>query len=79
MERQHALRRQLAVGRCLSPIWVPATAALLRWGVGYKIANAEAARGEYRRIRAMHRGPLLICANHLTLVDSALVAWALGS
>ena len=77
--RERALRIQRAVGRCLSPIWVPSTALLLR-GVGrYRIEGADEARAEYRRIRATHRGPLLICANHLTLIDSALVAWALGS
>ncbi|MGH7804659.1 MAG: 1-acyl-sn-glycerol-3-phosphate acyltransferase [Candidatus Binatia bacterium] len=52
---------------------------MLRWVARYRIEGVEAARKEYRRIRSTHRGPLLICANHLTLIDSALVAWALGS
>ena len=77
--RDRALRVQHAVGRCFSPIWVPLTAALLEYAGGYRIANAAAAREEYRRIRATHRGPLVVCANHLTLIDSALIAWALGT
>jgi len=38
-----------------------------------------AARRRYRSLRRAGGGPLLVCANHLTLIDSALVAWALGS
>ena len=63
----------------LAPIWVPATALLLRVAGRYRIENAEEIRREYRRIRAEEPGPLLLCANHLTLIDSALIAWALGS
>lgn len=70
---------QRIVGRLLSPIWVPATVALMRFGLGWRIDGVPAARREYRALRAGSPAPLLVCANHLTLVDSALVAWALGS
>ena len=69
---------QWTIGRLLSPIWVPATVALMRFGLRWRIDGARAARREYRALRAGDE-PLLVCANHLTLVDSALVAWALGS
>jgi len=62
----------------LSAIWVPATVALMRFGFGWRIDGAENARRVYRHLQRS-RAPLLVCANHLTLVDSALVAWALGS
>ena len=69
---------QRFVGHLLSAIWVPATVALMRFGFGWRIDGAENARRVYRHLQRS-RAPLLVCANHLTLVDSALVAWALGS
>jgi 1-acyl-sn-glycerol-3-phosphate acyltransferase len=74
-----ALAVQRAVGRLLSPVWVPATVALMRFGLGWRIADAARARREYRHVWRLHEGPLLVCANHLTLIDSAIIAWALGS
>ena len=41
--------------------------------------GAEEARREFRRLRSESRAPLLVCANHLTMVDSAVIAWALGA
>src|SRR5882724_5571872 len=72
------LTLQRAVGRVLSPVWLPATVALMRLGFAWRIEGVAAARREYRTLRRS-AGPLLVCANHLTLVDSALIAWALGS
>jgi hypothetical protein len=70
---------QRAVGRALSVVWIPATVALMRFGLGWRIEGTAAARRCYRDLRRAGSGPLLVCANHLTLIDSALVAWALGS
>jgi 1-acyl-sn-glycerol-3-phosphate acyltransferase len=77
-ERQ-ALARQRLVGRLLAPAWVPLAAAAMRFGAGWRIENAREARACYRRLRAESSAPLLVCGNHLTLVDSFLVAWALGA
>lgn len=70
---------QREVGRALSPIWIPAVCALMRVWFRYRVEGVAAARGRYQEIRRMHAGPLLICANHLTMIDSAVIAWALGS
>ena len=74
-----ALGVQHAVGRLLSPVWVPATVVLMRWVLGWRILDAARSRREYRRLWQSHDGPLIVCANHLTLIDSAVIAWALGS
>lgn len=58
---------------------MPATVALMRFGLGWRIAGAAAARRRYREIRGDGETPVLVCANHLTLIDSAVIAWALGS
>lgn len=74
-----ALACQRAVSWLLSPLWMGAAVVLLR-GVGrYRIEGLREVRRTYRRLRSDAEGPLLVCANHLTLIDSALVAWALGS
>ena len=73
----HALQRE--VGRLLAPLWVPLCAGVLRFGLGWRIEGADEARRAYRRLRSESAGPLLVCANHLTMVDSFAVAWALGS
>lgn len=75
--RHHA--RQRAVSRWLGPIWVLGSTLIMKFYFGYRIAEVEKVRARYRKIRAQSDAPLLVCANHLTLVDSFLIAWALGS
>lgn len=72
------LRVQRAVSRALAPLWLPVLVAVLRFGGGWSLQGAEALRAHYRALRRTHRGGVLVCPNHLTMIDSALVAWALG-
>jgi 1-acyl-sn-glycerol-3-phosphate acyltransferase len=74
-----ALLLQREVGRLLGPIWIPAGAAVLRWRYGWRIVDAAPARREFARLRRESPAPLLVCANHLTMVDSFVIAIALGS
>ena len=69
---------QRLVGRLLAPIWVPLVVVVMRVWMRWRIDGAEEIRREYRELSAAG-GPILVCANHLTLVDSAVVAWALGA
>ena len=69
---------QREVSRLLSPLWVPGAIAALSLGFGYRIDDVERHRRAFQRIREAP-GPLVICPNHLTMIDSAIVAWALGS
>ncbi len=77
MVRRHA--RQRFASMISSPIWLSMTILTMRFYFRYRIANVESLRAQYRRIRAQSDAPMLVCANHLTLIDSFLVAWALGS
>ena len=73
------LRLQLWVARATAVLWVPLTVALMRFGFRWRIVGITEARRRYREVWGDGSAPVLVCANHLTLVDSAVIAWALGS
>lgn len=45
------------------------------WG-GYKIKNVQGIRRQFREM-IQDPSPLIICGNHLTYIDSAIIIWAL--
>jgi hypothetical protein len=71
---------QLGISRLFSPFWIPLTSAIMRLGFGWRVDAAEraVARAEYRRLRRESEAPILICANHLTMVDSFLIGSGIG-
>jgi hypothetical protein len=74
---RHGLQRGL--GWLVAPVWVPVAGLVLRYRFGYRVVDRAKVRREFARIRGESSAPLLICANHLTLIDSFLIAWALAS
>ncbi len=74
-----AVLLQREVSRLTAPIWMPSAVGVLWLGFDYEVVGMERLRARYRRIRSASDAPLLICANHLTMIDSAIIAWALGS
>jgi len=72
-------RTQRVVGWLLAPFWFPLATLYLRLRFGCRIENIRESRRVYRKIRRESSAPLLICANHLTLVDSFFIAQALSS
>jgi len=76
MERRHSWQR--AIGWLAASFWVPLAPLVLRYRYGYRIAQSASLRREFARIRAESDRPLLVCANHLTLIDSFLIAWGLA-
>lgn len=73
-----ALRVQRAVGRLTGLVWAPLVIGVMYFVYRWRIDDVAALRREYQALRR-EGGPLVVCANHLTMVDSFLVAWALGS
>jgi len=63
----------------MSPLTIFVVEAALQCVLGYRVENLRSFRREYRKACLDHDGPLMICANHLTMIDSFLIAWALGS
>jgi 1-acyl-sn-glycerol-3-phosphate acyltransferase len=51
--------------------------AWMRWR-RYRIADRGRIRAEFVALVGDRRGPLLVCANHLTLIDSLIIQWALA-
>jgi len=74
--RTHRLQRWLCWA--VAPLWVPAAALWLSRRLSYTIVELAETRRVYRRIRKQSDAPLLICANHLTLIDSFLIGLALS-
>lgn len=77
MIRRHA--RQRYASMLSSPIWVGGCIAVMRYWLRYRVEDIENVRAEYQAIRTQSDGPILICANHLTMIDSLIIAWSIGS
>jgi 1-acyl-sn-glycerol-3-phosphate acyltransferase len=60
-------------------VFVPLIATTMWLGRGWRIRDMDRVRRSFRQGLRDHPGPLLICANHLTLVDSPIIAWGLAS
>jgi hypothetical protein len=75
---RRALDVQRRIGGLCAPLWIPLVALALSWLGGYRIERVREARARARALVRGGAGPILVCANHLTLVDSFLVAWALA-
>jgi len=55
---------------------------LMKYFRGYRIENMQEIRQAFKEIwteKQRTKKPLIICANHLTFIDSALIIWALAS
>ena len=76
---RRALDVQRAVGQLASPICIPGATAIMRLGFRWRLRDPGPSRALYARLLAEDSRPLLIAANHLTMADSALIGWALGS
>lgn len=76
-------RIALSVQRTLSyfgfAAFGPVLLALYRFRFRFSAHALKEVRAQYRALRAAHPGALLICSNHLTLVDSIIQAVLLGS
>ena len=82
LERRHEvyLRRQRALGYAIgAPFFWPLVVAWMKYWRGYRIRDLGEMRRRAHKILAEARGPLLICPNHLTWIDSLVVQWALTS
>ncbi len=67
---------QTMVGRVMIWILAPMVYCFIQLS-GYRIRDLEKTRRECRKYFTEHQGPWLICANHLTMIDSLILAYAM--
>ena len=76
------VRRRLSTQRKLSRLFFPILGGSVAAAVrirGYRVEGREELRRRFAEIVRQHPGPLLICPNHLTMIDSVLLDRALVS
>jgi 1-acyl-sn-glycerol-3-phosphate acyltransferase len=71
------LRLQEGLSQALIPVTYYAIVGWLRYR-RYRVADLSRLRAEFAAFDRGRRGPLLVCANHITLVDSLVIQWALA-
>jgi 1-acyl-sn-glycerol-3-phosphate acyltransferase len=71
------LRVQETLSQALIPFTYYSLVGWMRWQ-GYRIADMTAARESFEAEAGGHDGPLLVFANHLTLIDSLFIQWAIA-
>jgi hypothetical protein len=71
------LHLQYAIGRLAVFLMAPFVYLCVRL-CGYRIRDLQKIRSEYAQLFKDHRGPWIICPNHLTNIDSVILAYALA-
>ncbi len=67
---------QYTLGRVF--VWIIAPMLYFAvWIAGYRISDLEKTRKAVQKLYQNHQGPWIICANHLTLIDSLILTYAM--
>lgn len=80
---KHRIPFSLAFQQVIAFLFFPLLYCLLWFWMSkiqaYSIDDIKGVRRRYRELMRKNRQPVLICPNHLTFIDSLLIAWALAS
>jgi hypothetical protein len=68
---------QVQLSRALIPVSYYGAIAWMKFGRRYRIPALRMTRRRYRELLKQGSGPVVICGNHLTKIDSLLIMWAL--
>jgi hypothetical protein len=74
-----SLNVQRFVGWITFPCWASICIFLMRFIGRYRVLGIREVRRRFKQLMRSADGPLLICANHLTKIDSAIINWSLAS
>lgn len=78
LSERRALERQRIMAQVLAPLWVPLCLLVMRFVFWWRIEGLPEARAAFAKASHVPGTPVLICANHLTMLDSALIARSLA-
>lgn len=78
-KEKFALKIQYLVGWITYPFWGSLLIALMRFVGRYKIQQIREIRRRYKHLKRTVEGPILVCSNHLTKIDSVILNWSLAS
>ncbi|MCX7816741.1 MAG: 1-acyl-sn-glycerol-3-phosphate acyltransferase [Syntrophales bacterium] len=74
-----SLKIQYWAGRIAVFFLAPLYIIVLRFFFKYRLRNLSEVRRKWRMLLEEHRGPWIVCANHLTLIDSLILTYGLYS
>jgi len=72
-----SVRLQNLVSQMSVPFTFGAAVLLLGGFLGYRWENLKAFRAKVRALVDHQEGPVILCPNHLTMIDSLLLIWAM--
>ena len=72
------IRLQSLLGRAVVWVLAPAYFLLIRIA-GWRVRDLAGTRKRWAELRKGHPGPWLVCGNHLTMVDSMIMTYAMTS
>jgi len=73
-----ALVAQNLISYCCAPFTMALIWFVVRVQYRWRVVDQRRIRRQFREEIRKADGPVMVCANHLTMVDSALIAWALA-
>jgi 1-acyl-sn-glycerol-3-phosphate acyltransferase len=74
---QCLLYLQYLVGRLSTFVIAPPLYLAMRC-MGYRVRNLKQARNRVEELFEKHGGPWIVCPNHLTMIDSVILAYAMA-
>lgn len=77
MNRHLGLRAQLILSWIFTPITFGLSAFIMRHVLRYRWEDFRAVRRQFKRLIKDDPRPLIICPNHLTMIDSLIIIWAM--
>jgi 1-acyl-sn-glycerol-3-phosphate acyltransferase len=72
-----SVRLQHLISQISVPFTFGVAVLLLRGVLGYKWENLKAFRAKVQSLVGRRDGPVILCPNHLTMIDSLLLIWAM--
>ncbi len=74
-----SLKVQHLIGWATFPFWGTFFIGIMRFVGRYKVQQIREIRRNFKHLKRNVEGPILVCSNHLTKIDSVILNWSLAS